>query len=79
MLTVTTERLVEELNNLKVLCIEEALKNGIDGVDERGFKAMQSTLKVISLSNQMMIEQANMMDDMNKKLDKLLERKTERS
>ena len=74
MITVTTERLVEELNNLKSLCIEEVLKNGIDNVDEKGFKAMQSTLKVIKLSNQLMIEQAEIMNDMNRKLDKLLEK-----
>ena len=76
-MTQTTERLVEEINNLKTLCIEEALKYNIEGVDEQGLKAMQSSLKVINLTNQLMIEQAEMMEAMNRKLDKLLGKETE--
>ena len=70
----TTRKLVDELNTLKALCIEEILSKDIGDVDERGIKAMKSTLRVINLTNDLMMEQAEMMEDMNKKLDKLLER-----
>lgn len=74
MLKLKAMELKEEINNLKTLCMEEIVNNGVDDVDERGFKALKSTLKLINLSNEFLVEEAKMMDDMNKKLDKLLEK-----
>ena len=71
--------LKNELEALKELCIAEAVIGGIDSVDERGFKALQSTLKVIKLSNDLMVEQCKVMDEMNKKLDKLLDKVNKRN
>ena len=74
-MTQTTKQLVDEINNLKGLCVEQILSQELDDIDEKGIKAAQTTLRVIRLSNQLMIEQAEMMEAINKKLDKLLEKK----
>lgn len=72
MLKVTANELVEELNNLKTLIAIEIANQDIEYIDERGFKALQSSIKVINLSNKLMIEQAETLDKINSKLDKLL-------
>lgn len=78
MLEMRAIELKNELEVLKELCIAEVISNGVDGVDERGFKALQSTLKVIKLSNDLMVEQSKAMDEMNEKLDKLLDKVNKR-
>lgn len=78
MLEMRAIELKNELEVLKELCIAEVISNGVDGVDERGFKALQSTLKVIKLSNDLMVEQSKVMDEMNEKLDKLLDKVNKR-
>lgn len=78
MLEMKAIELKNELEVLKELCIAEAISNGVDGVDERGFKALQSTLKVLKLSNDLMVEQYKAMDEMNEKLDKLLNKVNKR-
>lgn len=74
MLEMKAIELKNELEVLKTLCVEEIASNGLDEVDERGFKAAKSVLKAIKLSNDFMVEQAKIMDEMNEKLDKLLEK-----
>lgn len=78
MLEMRAIELKNELEALKELCIAEVISNGVDHVDERGFKALQSTLKVIKLSNDLMVEQSKAMDEMNEKLDKLLDKVNKR-
>lgn len=78
MLEMRAIELKNELEVLKELCIAEMISSGVDGVDERGFKALQSTLKVIKLSNDLMVEQSKTMDEMNEKLDKLLDKVNKR-
>ena len=67
--------LKEEVNKLKTICLEEFVNNdSIESVDERGFKGLKSTLKLVNLSMEFMQEEARMIDEMNKKLDKILEK-----
>ena len=75
MLEMRAIELKEEINNLKTLCIEEMINNGgIENVNEQDFKAFKSTLKLIDSSIRFMQEEAEMIDEMDKKLNKILEK-----
>lgn len=72
----TTRKFVEATNELKELMMVEIIKqDGLDDLPVEGFRALQLCNKLMDLSNKLLIETTDKMDEMDRKLDKLLELK----
>lgn len=72
----TTRKFVEATNELKELMMVEIIKqDGLDDFPVEGFRALQLCNKLMDLSNKLLIETTDKMDEMDRKLDKLLESK----
>lgn len=72
----TTRKFVEATNELKELMMVEIIKqDGLDDLPVEGFRALQLCNKLMDLSNKLLIETTDKMDEMDRKLDKLLESK----
>lgn len=72
----TTRKFVEATNELKELMMVEIIKqDGLDDLPVEGFRALQLCNKLMDLSNKLLIETTDKMDEMDRKLDKLLKSK----
>ena len=69
----TTKKFVETTNELKKLVVAEMVKDGEITIEE--LQALQLYNKLVVLSNELLVKNAEMMSEMNNKLDKLLESK----
>lgn len=66
----TTKKLYEELNEL----LEQVVKNvNVRYMSEDDLKTIQITMKIVETSKDLMVKEANMMDDMNNKINMILE------
>lgn len=66
----TTKKLYEELNEL----LEQVVKNvDVRYMSEDDLKTIQLTMKIVETSKDLMVKEANMMDDMNNKINMILE------
>lgn len=66
----TTKKLYEELNEL----LEQVVKNvDVRYMSEDDLKTIQLTMKIVETLKDLMVKEANMMDDMNNKINMILE------
>lgn len=69
----TTKEFIEETNEImdvmKKMMYE---KDVLEDVDENTLKIYQISMKMVETSNKLLVEQAEIMESMNEKLDKLL-------
>lgn len=73
MLKPLTEQVVEKSKDMMNVCMKE-LGNweNIVGMDEPEFKVMKQAFEVIDLAYELAVKQAEEIDEINNKLDKLL-------
>lgn len=63
----------ESINELKALCIKEAIdENALKCMDPHKLEMIQMLLKIVNLTNDLMNEEMKAIDEINNKLDKLL-------
>lgn len=69
----TTKEFIEETNEImdvmKKMMYEEDV---LEDMDENTLKIYQISMKMVETSNKLLVEQAEIMESMNEKLDKLL-------
>ena len=64
--------LKKEMNEFWDLTIKAMGRDTIEAMDDTTFGMMRKCLKLMSLAEDIMVEQAEMVDDMNSKLDEVL-------
>lgn len=75
MLNEMAEKYVEEVKNLTSMIVAKAVEEiDPEDMDEDLLSMITSTSRLLAYSNKLVIEQANAIDKMNEKLDKLLAR-----
>ena len=68
-----TEEFMKEVNELKELSMKKVMEDvDIRYVDTTEFEFAKRTLRLLDTFEDLMLEAAGMMDNMDKKLDKLL-------
>lgn len=72
MLVSKTNQLVKEVNELKDSYIGMIKSDVIEFMDEGTFTMVKNSLKLLTTSMEVMQEQAEIIESINKKLDKLL-------
>lgn len=72
MLTTKTKEIIKETNELKDFFMKQISFDMLDGMDEEEFVAMKKCFKIMNLAMELAVEQAEVMDAMNEKLDKLV-------
>ena len=76
MLTMTADKCTKEIKELKSICMKVMTDESVFmSMGELELAMMQSCFRLIDASVELMEEQADMMEIMNKKLDRLLENK----
>lgn len=75
MLVEKTNQLIEETNELKELCVKKLGSEMFNYMDEDSFLLYKKTFQLMSTSMDAMIEQAKMIESINEKLNKLLDKK----
>lgn len=76
MLNEMAEKYVEEVNKLTGMVVAKAVKEtNPEYMDEDLLPMITSASKLLAYSNKLVIEEAKAIDEMNKKLDKLLAKK----
>ena len=69
----TTTKLIKQVEKLeKLVATEFVVSDMSDGMDETATTAMMTMLSIVSLTKKLALEQAEMMENFDKKLDKLL-------
>lgn len=66
------EELKKEMNEFIDECMKVGGVNFIETMDATTLSIVQRTFKMFRLSEEIMVEQAEILDDMNSKLDKLI-------
>ena len=75
MLNEMAEKYVEEVKNLTSMMVAKAVEEiDPEDMDEDLLSMITSASRLLAYSNKLVIEQANAIDKMNEKLDKLLAR-----
>ena len=71
-----TRRMIEEIDKIKAICIKEMCNPDVlMSTDGNTLEIMLESMNLIEISKNLMIAQATMMEDMNKKLDILVNKK----
>ena len=71
-----TRRMIEEIDKIKAICIKAMFDSDmLMSMDGNTLEMMQESMNLIEISKDLMIVQATMMEDMNKKLDILVNKK----
>ena len=71
-----TRKTIEEIDKIKAICIKEMCNTDVlMCMNGNTFEMMQESMNLIEISKDLMIAQATMMEDMNKKLDILVDKK----
>ena len=73
MLENKTTELVNEANELMDFCVKQMSACDIKDMDADNFAAIQKCLKLVDSACELMVEEAKTMDDMDRKLDNVLE------
>ena len=78
----TAEKVVKELDVCMNALVKEVIKDGdilesISDIDPKLFELLVHSINMVKLSEQLIIKQAEALDDINEKLDKLLSAKKE--
>ena len=72
MLQSKTSKLVDEAKELMGLCIKQMDYHDLKNMDQEEFYAMKKCLEFVDSACELMVEEAELMDDLNYKLDKVL-------
>lgn len=72
-----TKRLLEEVDEFKYLCMGQIGREMLDSMDETTLELYKRMFQLVRASEDLMLKQAEMMESINTKLDKLLEKKGE--
>lgn len=71
-----TRKIIEEIDKIKAICTKEMCNSDMFmSMDGNALEMLQASMKLIEISKDLMIAQATMMEDMNKKLDFLVNKK----
>lgn len=71
-----TRRMIEEIDKIKAICIKAMCNPDVlMSTDGNTLEMMLESMNLIEISKDLMIAQATMMEDMNKKLDILVDKK----
>ena len=71
-----TRRMIEEIDKIKAICIKAMCNPDVlMSTDGNTLEMMLESMTLIEISKNLMIAQATMMEDMNKKLDILVNKK----
>lgn len=74
MLTMTADKCTKEIKELKNICMKAMANESVFmSMGELELSLVQACFRLIDTSTELIEEQADMMEIMNKKLDKLLE------
>lgn len=74
MLTFTTDKCTKEIKELKKICMKAATDESVFmDMDPLALSMLQTCFRLIDASVELMEEQADMIETMDRKLDKLLE------
>ena len=73
MLENKTIKLVTEANELMNFCVKQLSACDIKDMDADNFVAIQKCIGLVDSACELMVEEAKMMDDMDRKLDEVLE------
>ena len=65
-------KLVTEANELMNFCVKQTSACDIKGMDADNFAAIQKCISLVDSACELMVEEAQMMDDMDRKLDNVL-------
>lgn len=65
-------KFVDEVNEMKVLIVEQMTHDEILNIDEKSLKAIQSAIRLVDAYRDFTLEQAKLIEETNKKLDMLL-------
>ena len=69
-----TRKMIEEIDKIKAICIKEMCNPDVL-MDMNTLEMLMESMKLVEISKDLMIAQATMMEDMNKKLDILVDKK----
>ena len=72
MLQSKTSKLVDEAKELMGLCIKQMDYRDLKNMDQEEFYVMKKCLEFVDSAWELMVEEAEVMDDLNYKLDKVL-------
>ena len=68
-----TRRMIEEIDKINAICIKAMCDSDmLMSMDGNTLEMLQESMNLIAISKDLMIAQATMMEDMNKKLDILV-------
>ena len=70
-----TEKLVAEEKELMGLCVKQMNYEGIIDIGADEFEVITKSMKLINTANDVMIEQARLLVELNEKIDLLLKQK----
>lgn len=77
---VTTKKFVDAINEMKALAINSMFdEDMVKNMNEKDLEAMQLTLKIVDTTSELLIKEAEMMEEISKKLDNVLEKLEEES
>lgn len=65
-------KFVDEVNEMKVLIVEQMAHDEILNIDEKSLKAIQTAIRLVDAYRDFTLEQAKLIEETNKKLDMLL-------
>lgn len=65
-------KFVDEVNEMKVLIVEQMAHDEILNIDEKSLKAIQTAIRLVDAYRDFTLEQAKIIEETNKKLDMLL-------
>ena len=69
-------KMIEEIDKIKAICIKEMCDPDVlMYMDVNTLEMLRESMNLIEISKDLMIAQATMMEDMNKKLDILVDKK----
>ena len=73
MLEKKTTELIDEAKGLMDFCVKQMSACDIKDMDADNFAAIQKCISLVDSACELMVEQSRMMDDMDRKLDNVLE------
>ena len=73
MLEKKTNELIDEAKGLMAFCVKQMTACDIKNMDADNFAAIQKCISLVDSACELMVEQSRMMDDMDRKLDNVLE------
>lgn len=65
-------KFVDEVNEMKILIVEQMTHDEILNIDEKSLKAIQTAIRLVDAYRDFTLEQAKLIEETNKKLDMLL-------